>query len=73
VDRSDSRNNGVESDHLVSTSVGVPLRLIIYKNPKGGKAYSYLTNDNTPGIALQAPLGRGESVRCIEKMEERKS
>ena len=47
LDRSDPRNEGVVSDHLVGTSNGVQLRRIVYTNPKDGVTYTYLTNDFT--------------------------
>ena len=47
LDRDDPRNDGVISDHLVTTSTGVTLRRIIYINPQDGVTYTYLTNDNT--------------------------
>lgn len=47
LDRTDPRNEGIVSDHLVGTSNGVMLRRIIYVNPEDGVSYTYLTNDNT--------------------------
>jgi len=47
LDRSDPRNDGIVSDHLVGTSNGVLLRRIVYVNPEDGVSYTYLTNDNT--------------------------
>ncbi len=47
LDRSDPRNEGVISDHLVGTSNGVTLRRIVYTNPEDGVTYTYLTNDFT--------------------------
>jgi hypothetical protein len=47
LDRSDPRNDGIVSDHLVGTSNGVMLRRIVYVNPEDGVSYTYLTNDNT--------------------------
>jgi hypothetical protein len=47
IDRSDPRNHGIISDHLVATSNGVTLRRIVYMNPEDGVIYSYLTSDNT--------------------------
>ncbi len=79
VDRSDPRNDGVESDHLVSTSNGVQLRRIVYKNPKDGKVYTYLTNDNTlpSGILVLFYKHRWDEEKVFDvlknKMEERKS
>jgi hypothetical protein len=79
VDRSDSRNDGVVSDHLVGTSNGVQLRRIVYKDPKDGKVYTYLTNDNTlpPGILVLLYKHRWDEEKVFDelknKMEERKS
>jgi hypothetical protein len=47
LDRSEVRNAGVVSDHLVGTSNGVQLRRIVYTNPEDGVTYIYLTNDFT--------------------------
>lgn len=47
LDRTDPRNEGIVSDHLVGTSNGVMLRRIVYVNPEDGVSYTYLTNDNT--------------------------
>jgi Transposase DDE domain len=47
VDRSDPRNDGIISDHLVATSNGVTLRRIVYTNPEDGVTYTYLTSDFT--------------------------
>ncbi len=79
VDHSDSRNDGVVSDHLVGTSNGVQLRRIVYKNPKDGKVYTYLTSDNTlpPGILVLLYKHRWDEEKVFDvlknKMEERKS
>ena len=47
LDASDSRNEGIVSDHLVGTSTGVMLRRIVYTNPEDGVTYTYLTSDFT--------------------------
>jgi hypothetical protein len=47
LDRTDPRNQGVVSDHLVGTSNGVQLRRIVYVNPEDGTEYVYLTNEFT--------------------------
>ena len=47
LDRTDPRNNGLVSDHLVGTSNGVMLRRIVYTNPEDAVTYTYLTNDHT--------------------------
>jgi len=79
VDRSDPRNDGVVSDHLVSTSNGVQLRRIVYKDPRDGKVYTYLTNDNTlpSGILVLLYKHRWDEEKVFDvlknKMEERKS
>lgn len=79
LDRSDLRNDGVESDHFVSTAGGTQLRRIVYKNPKDGKVYTYLTNDNTlpAGILVLLYKHRWDEEKVFDvlknKMEERKS
>ena len=45
--RTEPRNEGVVSDHLVDTSSRVQLRRIVYTNPVDGVTYTYLTNDLT--------------------------
>lgn len=47
VDRSDPRNVGILSDHLVATSNSVTLRRIFYINPEDGGTNTYITSDNT--------------------------
>jgi hypothetical protein len=52
-DRADPINQGVVSDEMVATSVGVTLRRVIYQDPETGIIYLYLTNLPTtisPGI-----------------------
>jgi hypothetical protein len=79
VDRSDSRNEGVVSDHLVDTSTGVQLRRIVYTNPRDGKTYTYLTNDFTlpAGVLVLLYKHRWDEEKVFyelkSKMEERKS
>lgn len=43
-DRADPINQGVLSDEIVATSVGVTVRRVIYQDPETGITYSYLTN-----------------------------
>ncbi len=73
-DRSDPRNDGVISDHLVTTSTGVTLRRIVYINPEDGVTYSDLTNDQrqhparlSDCPALQTPLGHREDLPPVQK------
>ena len=79
VDHSDSRNEGVVSDHLVDTSTGVQLRRIVYTNPRDGKTYTYLSNDFTlpAGILVLLYKHRWDEEKVFyelkSKMEERKS
>lgn len=55
------------------------LRRIVYKNPKDGKVYTYLTNDNTlpAGILVLLYKHRWDQEKVFDvlknKMEERKS
>jgi Transposase DDE domain len=43
-DRADPINQGVVSDEMVATSMGVAVRRIIYQDPETGITYIYLTN-----------------------------
>lgn len=43
-DRADPINQGVVSDEIVATSVGVTVRRVIYQDPETGITYTYLTN-----------------------------
>ena len=56
LDRSEPRNEGVVSDHLVGTSSGVQLRRVVYTNPMDGVTYTY--NCGRPGHAS----GKGGKV-----------
>jgi len=79
VDHSDPKNEGVISSHLVGTSNQIQLRRIVYKNPKDGKVYTYLTNDMTltPGLIVLIYKHRWDIEKVFyemkSKMEERKS
>lgn len=44
LDRTDLINQGVVSDEIVATSVGVTVRRVIYQDPETGIAYNYLSN-----------------------------
>jgi len=51
-DKLDTRNEGVLSDYLVGVS-GQTMRRIVYKDPRDGKDYQYITNELTlPAFAL---------------------
>ena len=79
LDRSEPRNAGVVSDHLVGTSNGVMLRRIVYTNPEDGVTYSYLTTDFTlPAYQLVLLYKHRWDIEKIfhqfkSKMGERKS
>lgn len=79
LDRSDPRNEGVVSDHLVGTPGGVQLRRIIYTNPEDGVTYTYLTNDFTlPAYQLVLLYKHRWDIEKIfhqfkSKLNERKS
>jgi hypothetical protein len=79
LDRSDPRNAGVVSDHLVGTSNGVQLRRIVYINPEDGLAYTYLTNDFTlPAFLIVLLYKHRWDIEKIfhelkSKLKERKS
>ncbi len=47
IDRTDPRNEGVVSDHMVGTPGGVLLRRIVYTNPLDDVTYTYLTSEFT--------------------------
>jgi len=79
LDRSDPRNAGIVSDHLVGTSNGVMLRRIVYINPEDGARYTYLTSDNTlPAYQIVLLYKHRWDIEKIfhqfkSKMNERKS
>ena len=79
LDRSEPRNEGVVSDHLVGTSNGVQLRRIVYTNPMDGVTYTYLTNDFTlPAYLIVLIYKHRWDIEKIfhelkSKMKERKS
>jgi IS4 transposase len=79
LDRSEPRNQGVVSDHLVGTSNGVQLRRIVYINPEDGVTYTYLTNDFTlPAYLIVLLYKHRWDIEKIfnqlkSKMKERKS
>lgn len=79
LDRTDPRNEGVISDHLVGTSCGVQLRRIVYTNPEDGVTHTYLTNDFTvPAYQLILVYKHRWDIEKIfhqfkSKLNERKS
>lgn len=79
LDRSEPKNSGVDSDHIVGTSNGVQLRRIVYTNPEDGVTYTYLTNDFTlPAYQLVLLYKHRWDIEKIfhqlkSKMHERKS
>ena len=79
LDRSEPRNEGVVSDHLVGTSSGVQLRRVVYTNPMDGVTYTYLTNDFTlPAYLIVLIYKHHCDIEKIfhelkSKMKERKS
>ena len=79
LDRSEPRNQGVVSDHIVGTSNGVQLRRIVYINPEDGVTYTYLTNDFTlPAYLIVLLYKHRWDIEKIfhqlkSKMKERKS
>lgn len=79
LERSDPRNAGIVSDHLVGTSNGVMLRRIVYINPEDGASYTYLTSDNTlPACQIVLLYKHRWDIEKIfhqfkSKMNERKS
>jgi len=79
LDRSEPRNEGVVSDHLVGTSNGVQLRRVVHTNPMDGVTYTYLTNDFTlPAYLIVLIYKHPWDIEKIfhelkSKMKERKS
>lgn len=79
LDRTEPRNVGVISDHMVGTSNGVQLRRIVYVNPEDGVVYRYLTNDFTlPAYVIVLLYKHRWDIEKIfyqlkSKMNERKS
>jgi IS4 transposase len=79
LDRTEPRNAGIVSDHIISTSNGVQLRRIVYINPEDGVAYTYLTNDFTlPAYQIVLLYKHRWDIEKIfyelkSKMNERKS
>ena len=79
LDRTDPRNAGVVSDHMVGTSNGVQLRRIVYVNPEDDVTYTYITNDFTMPAHLIVLLYKHRwDIEKIfnelkSKMNERKS
>lgn len=79
LDRSEPRNAGVVSDHLVGASNGVQLRRIVYINPEDGLTYTYLTNDFTlPAFLIVLLYKHRWDIEKIfhelkSKLKERKS
>jgi IS4 transposase len=79
VDRTEPRNEGVVSDHMVGTSCGVQLRRVVYTNPEDGVTYTYLTNDFTlPAYLIVLLYKHRWDIEKIfhelkSKMNERKS
>jgi len=73
------RNDGVISDHNVSTSTGVMLRRIVYTNPDDNVTYTYLTSDSTlPAYQIVLLYKHRCDIEKIfhqfkSKMKERKS
>ncbi len=79
LDRTEPRNDGVASDHLVGTSNGIQLRRIVYTNPEDGSTFVYLTNDFTlPAYQLVLLYKHRWDIEKIfhqfkSKLNERKS
>jgi DDE family transposase len=79
LDRSNIRNEGVVSDHLVGTSNGVQLRRVVYTNPEDGVTYVYLTNDTSlPAYQIVLLYKHRWDIEKVfhqlkSKMNERKS
>jgi hypothetical protein len=66
-DRADRINQGVISDEMVATSVGVTVRRVIYQDPETGIGYAYLTNlppAIAPGIVALLHKSRASTANA---------
>jgi Transposase DDE domain len=73
-DRADPINQGVISDELVATSVGVSVRRVIYQDPETGIIYAYLTNlppAIAPGIVALLYKSRWDVEKVFDEFKNK--
>ena len=71
-DRADPINQGVVSDEMVATSVGVTVRRVIYHDPETRILYAYLTNlppAIPPGIVALLYKSRWDVEKVFNKFK----
>jgi len=73
-DRADPINQGVVSDEMVATSVGVAVRRVIYQDPETGILYAYLTNlppAIPPGIVALLYKSRWDVEKVFDEFKNK--
>jgi len=73
-DPADPINQGVISDEMVATSVGVTVRRVIYQDPETGTIYSYLTNlppAIAPGIVALLYKSRWDVEKVFDEFKNK--
>jgi hypothetical protein len=73
-DRTDPINQGVISDEMVATSVGVSVRRVIYRDPETGIIYAYLTNlppAVPPGIVALLYKSRWDVEKVFDEFKNK--
>jgi hypothetical protein len=73
-DRADRINQGVISDEMVATSVGVTERRVIYQDPETGIVYARLTNlppAIAPGIVALLYRSRWEVEKVFDEFKNK--
>jgi hypothetical protein len=73
-DRADNINQGVVSDEMVATSVGVTVRRVIYQDPETGILYVYLTNlppNIPPGIVALLSKSRWDLEKVFDEFKNK--
>ena len=73
-DRADNINQGVVSDEMVATSVGVTVRRVIYQDPETGILYAYLTNfppSIPPGIVALLYKSRWDLEKVFDEFKNK--
>ncbi len=72
-ERSDPRNQGVISDELVSTSMGVYVRRVVYHDPVDDVTYTYLTSETRlpPGLVALIYKRRWDIEKAFDETENK--
>jgi Transposase DDE domain len=73
-DRSDPINQGVISDEIVSTSMGVSVRRVIYQDPETHLIYTYITNlpaSIPPGIIAMLYKSRWDIEKVFDEFKNK--